>query len=271
MRARLEGEPGLLALRKHRGRKVNDVVDDLAVRLDVDDLPRLKRYYQQLEGGVLDPHPIDERVWEALRDVFSTSVRNLIRPLVTRQGGSAMAYYRTASAETSGSLRDAGPPEAALVASPIRHRPHGTRSIASFSATPEPDARARPGGPQPQSGPPESMRYSGWTRRRAANVPPTSSRPAPASPPTSAAVPASTEGSSSPVPESTATGALSTPRSTSVASSWPTGVGCCSIPRAARVVSSAPGIVPPIPRAASPTSSFAAAGFARVAAVSASS
>ena len=117
MRARLEGEPGLLALRKHRGRKVNDVVDDLAVRLDVDDLPRLKRYYQQLEGGVLDPHPIDERVWEALRDVFSTSVRNLIRPLVTRQGGSAMAYYRTASAETSGSLRDAGPPEAPLVTS----------------------------------------------------------------------------------------------------------------------------------------------------------
>ena len=116
MRARLEGEPGLLALRKRRGRKVDDVVDDLAVRLEVDDLPRLKRYYQQLEGGVLDPHPIDERVWDALRGVFSTSVRNLIRPLVTRRGGSAMAYYRTTSAETFGSLRVQGPPEAALVA-----------------------------------------------------------------------------------------------------------------------------------------------------------
>ena len=116
MRARLEGEPGLLALRKRRGRKVDDVVDDLAVRLEVDDLPRLKRYYQQLEGGVLDPHPIDERVWDALRGVFSTSVRNLIRPLVTRRGGSAMAYYRTTSAETFGSLRVQEPPEAALVA-----------------------------------------------------------------------------------------------------------------------------------------------------------
>ena len=102
MRARLEGEPGLLALRRRRGRRVDEVVDDLAVRLEVDDRPRLKRYYQQLEGGVLDPQPVDERVWEALRDVFSTSVRNLIRPLVTRQGGSAMAYYRrTGSADST--------------------------------------------------------------------------------------------------------------------------------------------------------------------------
>jgi hypothetical protein len=94
MRARLEGEPGLLVLRRRRGRRVDEVVDDLAVRLEVDDLPRLKRYYQQLEGGVLDPHPVDERVWDALCDVFSTSVRSLIRPLVTREGGSAVAYYR---------------------------------------------------------------------------------------------------------------------------------------------------------------------------------
>jgi hypothetical protein len=94
MRARLGGEPGLLALRKRRGRKVDDVVDELASRLDVDDRPRLRRYYQRLAGGVLDPHKIDERVWEALQTVFETSVRNLIRPLVTRQGGSAMAYYR---------------------------------------------------------------------------------------------------------------------------------------------------------------------------------
>jgi hypothetical protein len=111
MRARLGGEPGLLALRKRRGRKVDDVVDELASRLDVDDRPRLRRYYQRLEGGVLDPHKIDERVWEALQTVFETSVRNLIRPLVTRQGGSAMAYYRrTVSPDGDG----AGPAPAAV-------------------------------------------------------------------------------------------------------------------------------------------------------------
>ena len=94
MRARLEGEPGLLALRKRRSRKVDEVVDDLAARLEVDDRARLKRYYQRLEGGVLDPHRVDQRVWDVLRDLFGTNVRNLIRPLVTREGSSAMAYYR---------------------------------------------------------------------------------------------------------------------------------------------------------------------------------
>jgi hypothetical protein len=94
MRARLEGEPGLLALRKRRSRRVDEVVDDLAGRLGLDDRPRLKRYYQRLEGGVLDPHRVDQRVWDALRDYFEANVRTLIRPLVTREGRSAMAYYR---------------------------------------------------------------------------------------------------------------------------------------------------------------------------------
>jgi hypothetical protein len=117
MRARLEGEPGLLALRKRHGRRVDEVVDDLAVRLDVDDRPRLRRYYQRLEGGVLDPHRIDERVWSALQELFGTSVRNLIRPLVTRQGGSAMAYYRrTVSHDGSAMLQAAAPAEPAIVA-----------------------------------------------------------------------------------------------------------------------------------------------------------
>ena len=101
MRARLGGEPGLLALRRRRGRRVDDVVDELAARL---------------EGGVLDPHRIDERVWEALHTVYETSVRNLIRPLVTRQGGSAMAYYRrTGPLDVEG----AGPAPAAAPAEPM--------------------------------------------------------------------------------------------------------------------------------------------------------
>ncbi len=98
MRARLEGEPGLIALRRRRGRKVDEVVGGLAERLTVDDRPRLKRYYQRLEGGVLDPHRVDERVWDALTEQFGTSVRLLIRPLATRGGGSAMAYYRRTAA-----------------------------------------------------------------------------------------------------------------------------------------------------------------------------
>lgn len=97
MRARLEGEPGLLALRNRRARRVDDVVAELAERLQVDDRARLKRYYQRLEGGLLDPHRVDQRVWDALRVLFTANVRNLVRPLVTGAGGSAMAYYRGAA------------------------------------------------------------------------------------------------------------------------------------------------------------------------------
>jgi hypothetical protein len=115
MRARLDGQPGLLALRTRRARKVDDVVDGLAAQLEVEDRARLKRYYQRLEGGVLDPHPVDERVWAALRDLFGTNVRNLIRPLVTRQGGSAMAYYRRTGSPDRALLQAAAPVEPAPV------------------------------------------------------------------------------------------------------------------------------------------------------------
>ena len=70
------------------------MVAELASRLGVKDLPRLKRYYQRLEGGTLDPRPVDERVWDALRTIFVTNVRTIIRPVTTPEGGSAMAYYR---------------------------------------------------------------------------------------------------------------------------------------------------------------------------------
>ena len=94
MHARLEGEPGLVALRRGRGQKVDEVVAALGARLGVKDVPRLRRYYQRLETGVLDTRPVDERVWEALRDVFAANVRAIVRPVTTSSGESAMAYYR---------------------------------------------------------------------------------------------------------------------------------------------------------------------------------
>jgi hypothetical protein len=88
----------------------------------VDDLPRLKRYYQRLEGGTLDPGPVDQRVWDALRDLFVTNVRAIVRPVTTPTGGSAMAYYRRG-----------GPP-----------RPLEERSSTILSAPAEPRARDTP-------------------------------------------------------------------------------------------------------------------------------
>lgn len=118
MQARLEGEPGLLALRNRRSRRVDEVVASLADELGVDDRARLKRYYQRLEGGLLDPHRVDQRVWDALRGLFHVNVRNVVRPVVTGAGGSAMAYYRrpTPSARASSDAPAAAP--AARMAEP---------------------------------------------------------------------------------------------------------------------------------------------------------
>ena len=104
MRARLEGEPGLLALRARRGRKVDEVVADLARRLAVDDVPRLRSYYQRLENGTLDPGPVDQRIWDALRALFATNVRAIVRPVTTMTGESAMAYYRRTGPSSGGRL-----------------------------------------------------------------------------------------------------------------------------------------------------------------------
>jgi hypothetical protein len=130
MHARLQGEPGLLALRRRRARRVDEVVADLAERLEVDDVPRLKRYYQRLEGGVLDPRPVDERVWDALRELFATNVRAIIRPLTTPSGDSAMAYYRRGGEPT---------PELALPSAAPRTELHERLVLSSDTGPPERD------------------------------------------------------------------------------------------------------------------------------------
>jgi hypothetical protein len=111
MKARLGGEPGLLALRKRRAQKVDEVVAELAERLDVEDVPRLKRYYQRLEGGTLDPRPVDQRVWDALRGLFVTNVRAIVRPVTTPTGESATAFYRRTGEPRSMRAASAPPPE----------------------------------------------------------------------------------------------------------------------------------------------------------------
>lgn len=64
----LEREPGLLALRRRRGLRVDEVVDALvkALALDARLRGKVKARYQQLEGGLLDPRRVSERVWDAL-------------------------------------------------------------------------------------------------------------------------------------------------------------------------------------------------------------
>jgi hypothetical protein len=71
----LAEEPPLLALRVRRGITVDDVVSAVIGYLGLDPAKRLKvkRYYQRLEGGLLDPSGVDRRVRAVLTDVLGAS------------------------------------------------------------------------------------------------------------------------------------------------------------------------------------------------------
>lgn len=72
----LADEPPLLSLRVRRGVKVDDVVSALINRLGLDPAKRLKvkRYYQRLEGGLLDPNGVSKRLRAVLAEVLEAPI-----------------------------------------------------------------------------------------------------------------------------------------------------------------------------------------------------
>lgn len=81
MEARLSGDPPLLVLRRHRKLTRDAVVDALVKTLGLARGKRDKvaRYYHELETGLLDPTPVDGRVWEALAQMLRANVEALAR------------------------------------------------------------------------------------------------------------------------------------------------------------------------------------------------
>jgi hypothetical protein len=77
--AALTGEPPLIILRASQGIRVDDVVDALVERLELDKTKRakLKGYYQRLEGGLLDSARVSRRVWEVLGSVVGPRSKEL--------------------------------------------------------------------------------------------------------------------------------------------------------------------------------------------------
>ncbi len=84
LRAWIAGQPPLLDLRVRRGLKVEAVVERLRERLalPVRALGALRVAYHELETGLLDPAGVDRSVWEALREIFGSNVRDVaaLRP-----------------------------------------------------------------------------------------------------------------------------------------------------------------------------------------------
>jgi hypothetical protein len=106
-KAALTGEPPLVTLRASQGIRVDDVVDALVERLDLDKSKRakLKGYYQRLEGGLLEPARVSGRVWEVLTSIVGPRSKELAAWQPPPAAASAV-YLRATEA--------AAPPQAPL-------------------------------------------------------------------------------------------------------------------------------------------------------------
>jgi len=96
LQARLEQEPPLLLLRRRRKLTRAAVVDALVglLGLDAAKSGKVRRYYSDLEVGVLDPRPVDGRVWEALGSVLQANVRAVAALRPEPPAAPALAYMR---------------------------------------------------------------------------------------------------------------------------------------------------------------------------------
>jgi hypothetical protein len=75
-------DPPLLRARVAKSLKVDDVVDAIATACDLDPAarPKVRRYYQQLEGGILDPTRVAASVWDAITNLLGRSRALLSAP-----------------------------------------------------------------------------------------------------------------------------------------------------------------------------------------------
>jgi hypothetical protein len=99
LRARVEQEPPLLALRLRRKLSRGSVVDAIVAALGLDPAKREKvdGYYHRLETGLLEPGGVNRRVWDALGEFLQANVRALagVAPPLPPTA-SAVSYLRRA-------------------------------------------------------------------------------------------------------------------------------------------------------------------------------
>ena len=96
MQARLEQQPPLLVLRLRRALRREAVVEALVSQLGLDPAKsgKVGGYYADLEVGILDPEPVDRRVWDVLAEVLKANVRALAGLRPEPPAAVAAAYHR---------------------------------------------------------------------------------------------------------------------------------------------------------------------------------
>jgi hypothetical protein len=75
-------DPPILRARVAKALRVDEVVEAImnACQLRPDSRTKVRRYYQQLEGGVLDPAPVAASVWDAISALLGRSRETLTVP-----------------------------------------------------------------------------------------------------------------------------------------------------------------------------------------------
>jgi hypothetical protein len=75
-------EPPMVRARVAKALRVDDVVDAIVSTcgLDPEARPKVRRYYQQLEGGILDPSRVAAAVWDAITGLLGRSRAVLSAP-----------------------------------------------------------------------------------------------------------------------------------------------------------------------------------------------
>jgi hypothetical protein len=87
-------EPPLVRARVAKALRVDDVVDAIVAECELapEARPKVRRYYQQLEGGILDPSRVAATVWDAITSLLGRSRAVLSAPVL---GADAAPMYRT--------------------------------------------------------------------------------------------------------------------------------------------------------------------------------
>lgn len=96
-------DPPLVRARVAKAIRVDDVVDAIVAGCELDPVarPKVRRYYQQLEGGVLDPTRVAASVWDAITALLGRS-----RALLSAPPGPAPAAEPMYRADASFALQE---------------------------------------------------------------------------------------------------------------------------------------------------------------------
>ncbi len=105
----MEEEPPLVHLRASKGVRVDDVVAAIVgdAALIEAQAPKVKRYYQRLEQGLLDPKGVSDGVWQTLRHLIGPAARTAAAWRLTPTTLEPAFYRATAPAMLDAAAADA--------------------------------------------------------------------------------------------------------------------------------------------------------------------